>query len=213
MLHWEHESKFKMVPALAWKMGSTFLLLHLFGFSSSIFSYINSKCWMLMLLTPLGRRRTHLGSVPLPSKQRFVTLWWLSVVWYLGSSCPRAGVQWAALPLSECDVLGSSSSFTLGREGSAFLCWWRITLQHLVLPHSGAVLSPLSVATGASKSWLVLLPSSKNLKDRQITSWLFIMYMLHILLWGMLIPHLSGYCYSEFHSISASACFTEGSLS
>lgn len=50
----------------------------------------------------------------------------------------------------------------------------------------------------------------KSPKDRQITSWMFIMY---ILLRGMLLAHLSGYCYSEFHSINVSACSTEGSLS
>lgn len=143
MLHWEFESKFKMVPAFACKMRSKFLLLHLFAFSSSVFSYTNNnykcrECWGFLPF----RQEKDSGSAFLSPKQRFVSLWWFCGVqpWYLGSSCPKAAAQWSyALPHSGRDVLESSFYFTLGRESSAFLCQWRITLQHLMLLHSGAV--------------------------------------------------------------------------
>lgn len=61
--------------------------------------------------------------------------------------------------------------------GSGYSLWCCLT--------QGLLLSPLSVATGASKSWLMLLLSSEKtcglLKDRKITSWRFIMHILHLL--------------------------------
>lgn len=118
--------------------------------------------------------------------------------WYLGSSCPRAGAQWScALPHSGCGKLvqlqlwAEKVQLFFARGGSRYSIWCCLT--------PGLLLSPLSVATGASKSWLLLLPSSK--KPQRQKSHLMDVYNVHAAYFALgNVGHspvvLSGYCYS-----------------
>lgn len=138
MLHWEHVSKFNTLPAFACKMGSKFLLLHLFGFSSSVFSYINSnykcrECWGFL---PFRQEKDSLGQcfspalVPgllLPQSRSTV-----------GSPSPLR--RWS---------LQSSFYFTLGRESSALLVENHVT------------------ASGSASLWVCCFPLFPLLQGHQ----------------------------------------------
>lgn len=135
----------------------------------------------------LGRSTTHLVSASLPRSRDLSHcgdfLWCIARVPVLLLSHRRRTV-------GRCDVLERSFFFTLGREGSAFLCWQRI-MRYRICPSSclarGLLLSFTSITTSASRLWLMLLLSSTQplwITHRQnMNSWLFIMlYLLYVLL-------------------------------